>query len=96
MNYVGPRVPRVLINNECVGPFVASYNNFKHNYRDVICLGDCDSIVKKLIGLLKWELPSTEDVCVLYKPPKKRKRMKRMKRIRYIHKLIYRKRKRIQ
>ena len=49
VDQVDRQCPRVLINRELVGPFVAE------GPRDVFMQGDCDSMVLRLVQMLGWE-----------------------------------------
>jgi len=68
LDYVGENVPRLLINNEVVGPFQFGMKEFYENglcrtekgipgtYRDVACIGDIDEILRIFINYLDWDL----------------------------------------
>jgi len=68
LDYVGENVPRLLINNEVVGPFQFGVKEFYENdsyrtekgipgtYRDVACIGDIDEILRIFIKYLDWDL----------------------------------------
>ena len=53
IHQVRENVPRVLINNEAVGPF--RFCNLSCCFRDVMIEGDCDEGVKSLCKELGWE-----------------------------------------
>lgn len=52
VNGVSDLTPRVLFNNEAVGPFA---NKSSSSYRDVCAVGDIDARVRELVALLGWE-----------------------------------------
>eukprot|EP00930_Biecheleria_cincta_P045286 TRINITY_DN31217_c0_g1_i1.p1 TRINITY_DN31217_c0_g1~~TRINITY_DN31217_c0_g1_i1.p1 ORF type:complete len:241 (-),score=16.68 TRINITY_DN31217_c0_g1_i1:201-923(-) len=52
---VSPLVPRLLINNEAVGPWRGSDANPENN-SDCLWLGDCDSGAEELARLIGWQL----------------------------------------
>ena len=58
INKVGKNVPRLLINKEVVGrngiEFRIGGFNFKKNFKDVLCLNECDEGVKQLAKQLDW------------------------------------------
>jgi len=65
VDMVGRRTPRLLINRERVGegfsmsffspPQANGFNFGEGNYRDALCLGNCDDGVRELSQLLGWE-----------------------------------------
>jgi len=68
LDYVNESVPRLLINNEIVGPFhygVKEYyeegmyrreEGIPGSYRDIACIGDIDQILEIFMNELGWQL----------------------------------------
>jgi len=68
VDYVGENVPRLLINNELVGPFQFGVKEFYEQdsyrkekgipgtFRDVACIGDIDEIIQIFSNYLGWDL----------------------------------------
>lgn len=79
--------PRVLFNLQCVGPFVRSVADVEGNYRDVVCIGECDQLVLKLKQYLgDWcnvvepqQIPIPKSLKIALKRKREEKFMKRKK-----------------
>ena len=67
--------PRLLINRDIVGTFIDSYED-EENYRDVVCLGDCDEVSEYFLNGLEFEFP--ECPIVIPTPVFNRKKKKKV------------------
>jgi len=80
--------PRVLFNMQCVGPFVRTVSDQEGNYRDVVCIGDCDTLVQELTEYLgDWcivkppeQIPIPKSLKLALKRKRTEKEMKRKRR----------------